>query len=307
MKTSHRLFRFIVSTCLLAAPLTSLAESAIVTADESTRAGRALLSGGNASAPAAFSDSANHGTAHPLVPLLVDMTGAIDGADFVIKVPTDWNGTLLVWAHAYGGGTEAAPGDTMVERLLGEGYALAGSGFRNSGWQVEEGLVDTLRLPRLFKEKFGCPVRTILWGLSMGTAIVMKSAEIYPSDYDGFIAACSLGAGLSRTIDQMLAVGLAYDLAFGWDPSWGQLGNVRDDIDFDNDVVPIVASQIPDDSFAKWELIRLVNGFPFTGWWDGSVWSVMYFVTAGRADRAESGSRLPVVPWCYRLPQFTRH
>ena len=33
------------------------------------------------------------------VPLPADLTGKLNGADYEIRVPANWNGTLLVFAH----------------------------------------------------------------------------------------------------------------------------------------------------------------------------------------------------------------
>ena len=70
-----------------------------------------------------------------------DFTGVLDGAPYKIRVPGNWNGVLLLYAHWYYLGppppeAEAAPGG-MEDFLLSHGYALAGSSFRGSGWQVK--------------------------------------------------------------------------------------------------------------------------------------------------------------------------
>ena len=62
---------------------------------------------------------------------------------YKIRVPDNWNGVLILYAHWYYLGppppeAEAAPGG-MEDILLLHGYALAGSAFRGSGWQVKEG------------------------------------------------------------------------------------------------------------------------------------------------------------------------
>lgn len=218
------------------------------------------------------------------VPLPVDTTGKIDGAEYAIKVPENWNGTLLVYAHGYGEVETPPTLGPATGALLSEGYALAASAMRNSGWTVEEGLVDTKRLTEHFRANIGRPSRTILWGASMGSVIVLKSAEIYPRLYDGFIPMCSPAAGTSRTMDYAMAVGLAYDTTFGWPSSWGELGNVRDDLDF-GDVFSTLVPQLPsDETFGKWEFTRLVSGLPSTGFYGGSLFDVMYFATSGRAE-----------------------
>src|SRR5262245_47641806 len=70
-----------------------------------------------------------------------------DGATYLIEVPRNWNGTLLLYTQGYsfdpvpavdtgGGGT--LPGDPLMRfYLLTHGYALAGSSA-SIGWRVQE-------------------------------------------------------------------------------------------------------------------------------------------------------------------------
>src|SRR5215212_8557314 len=72
-----------------------------------------------------------------------DLTGTLDGAPYKIRVPDNWNQTLLVYAHGYRdradhpGETDnhqadAAPGGELAEAfLLAQGYAIAGSAYKN--------------------------------------------------------------------------------------------------------------------------------------------------------------------------------
>jgi pimeloyl-ACP methyl ester carboxylesterase len=227
--------------------------------------------------------AAHSAYAQAKVPLPVDATGEIDGAEYAIKVPANWNGTLLVYAHGYGEVETPPSVGPAAEALLAEGYAMAASTMRNSGWTVEEGLVDTKRLTEHFRANIGRPSRTILWGVSMGSVIVLKSAEIYPRLYDGFIPLCSLGAGTSRNADLTIAVALAYDVAFGWPGEWGRVGDVRDNVDYFEDVLPVLFGQLPEDevTFGKWEFVRMVTGAPEN---EFSIFDTMYFPTAGLAD-----------------------
>src|SRR5215510_4906850 len=99
----------------------------------------------------------------------VDLTGALDGAPYKIRVPDNWNRTLLVYAHGYrdradhtgesdNRQADAAPGGELFEAVLfSQGYAIAGSAFKNNGWAVEEGIDDTRALTRFFRDRFGKP------------------------------------------------------------------------------------------------------------------------------------------------------
>lgn len=228
------------------------------------------------------------------------LTGNIDGATYRIRVPENWNQqTLLVYAHGYaqvGAAKTAAttPGGADMEaQLLAEGYALAGSSYRANGWAVQEGISDTLALTRFFSQTVGPPKQTVLWGTSMGSVIVFKSIEDYPEVYDGGLGLCAVGAGASRTWDAALAFALAYDVTFGWPETWGSVADVRDDINFNNDVAPTLFSQgLNPANTGKLEFIRLVAGLPSNGFLttvqagDGTPWfgTDMFFTTAVRAE-----------------------
>src|SRR4029077_17206750 len=79
-------------------------------------------------------------------------TGAIDGANFVIEMPSvSWNGTLVLYSHGY-----VTPGSPLVARdagdratagwLLANGYAIAGSSYSQNGWALQEGFHDQIAL-----------------------------------------------------------------------------------------------------------------------------------------------------------------
>lgn len=243
------------------------------------------------------------GQAHVGLPF--DEEGSINGSPYKIRVPVNWNGTLLAFAHGYrdkadhpgevdNRTADVAPGGAALEgALLAQGYALAGSAFKENGWAIKEGVQNTLALTNLFKGRVGKPDRIILWGVSLGSVVTLKSIEKYPGIYDGAIPACTVGAGGPRTWDGALAVALAYDVTFGWLGAWGQVGDVRDDLDFETEVAPVMVGQFFDPSnFGLLEFIRLVNGIPSE---DVVQWpfSVMFFVTEGRSE-LERRARGPV-------------
>jgi photosystem II stability/assembly factor-like uncharacterized protein len=78
------------------------------------------------------------------------LTGTLaDGATWQARVPTDWNGTLLLYSHGYRQpGSQNLASDTSdpvtAGWLLGHGYAIAGSSYAGTGWAVKEALTDQL-------------------------------------------------------------------------------------------------------------------------------------------------------------------
>ncbi len=222
-----------------------------------------------------------------------DLEGEINGAAFEIRVPDDWNGTLVVYAHGFrdkadGPGevddvsADAFIADPFEDVLLAAGYAVAGSAYRDNGWAVREGIADSRNLVRYFHEAVAVPETTILFGVSMGSVVAFESIEIYDGLYDGAIPACAVGAGAPRAFDGTLAIMSAYDAVYGMPAAWGTPGDVRDDLDFDTEVLPVLIGQLlAPDGPAKFEFIRLVTGVP-----QGPEWpfSPFYFATEGRAE-----------------------
>lgn len=209
----------------------------------------------------------------------LDVSGEINGAPYRIVIPADWNGTLLVFQRGY---TDLAdhPGEVdnrnptitpmgsaaIRDALLAGGYALSGSARKTNGASVEDGLDDVVALVSYFRENVARPTRTILWGVSMGGLITLETAERNGGAFDGFLAMCPLGGGASRTVDHFLVLRLAYDVTFGMPGSWGTPGDVRDDLDYEPEVLPILSAQTGDPAnFGRFEFLRLVAGIPGSG------------------------------------------
>lgn len=240
--------------------------------------------------------------APPVGPL--DLSGELDGAPYRIRVPAVWNGTLLVFAHGYrdkadhvgevdNRNADVSPSAALEGPLLAAGYALAGSAYRDNGWAVAEGIEDTKDLAVLFRTLVGQPDRTILWSVSLGSLIGLESMERFGGVYDGALCMCAPGAGSSRIWDSGLALYLAYDVVFGTLPSWGTVGEVRNDLDFETEVLPKLISEVSNPAnFPRFEFVRLVAGNPGRGitpppppaFFPGWVFTDMTFLTEFRAE-----------------------
>ncbi|OLF19349.1 hypothetical protein BU204_02760 [Actinophytocola xanthii] len=125
--------------------------------------------------------------------------GTIDGAEYLVTVPEDWNGTLVLFSHGYypeaypppPGHVMLSTAEQTAELLLDDGYALAASNFRGVvGWTVEPALRDQIRLLDWFEDNIGHPRRTIASGMSMGGGISVLLAERNPHRFDGVLAQC---------------------------------------------------------------------------------------------------------------------
>ncbi len=228
-----------------------------------------------------------------------DYVGTLNNAPYKIRVPQNWNGELLMYAHGYGylerwdsnqfnySYADAAPGGAAMEDfLLAQGYALAGTAFSGTGWQVKEGTLELVSLAGLFNGLVGKPKRTILIGYSLGSLIALKSDEEVPL-YDGVIAGCTGGAGTSKSMDLVGAFALAYNTLFGWPQAWGTWYNVKPDINFNRDVWPVLSAQTANPyNIPKFEFMRLITKQPVEGFYQPPYWLFlsMFMATEIRAD-----------------------
>jgi hypothetical protein len=132
------------------------------------------------------------------------------GSGYIIAVPPNWNGRLLL--HAHGGPDLTVNPDRAAEVLdrwdimVRAGYALAGSAFR-TGVEVSRAAEDTERLRGIFRAHIGRPSMTILHGQSWGGSVAAKAAETYTRDtigeqpYDAVLLSAGVLAGGTRSYD----------------------------------------------------------------------------------------------------------
>ncbi len=128
-------------------------------------------------------------------------TGTLpDGATFKIEVPSNWNGTLLLYSHGYvvPGSDNPAPdvGDPLTGGfLLNAGYALAGSSYATTGWALEQAIPDQIATLDMFNSLVGTPSRTIAWGHSLGGIITAGLLQTHANRFDGALPMCGVVAG----------------------------------------------------------------------------------------------------------------
>lgn len=128
-------------------------------------------------------------------------TGSIEGAEFRVEMPSDWNGTLLLYGHGYLPVDAEPPSRVAVTNrpaakaeategwLLGNGYALAASAYSPAaGYHVERALADQIRLLDAVEQRFGRPKHTVATGSSLGATVALLLAERYPDRFAGVAA-----------------------------------------------------------------------------------------------------------------------
>jgi len=234
----------------------------------------------------------------------LDLSGDIGGAPYRIRVPEVWNGTLLIFAHGYrdkadhpgevdNRTADVAPNAALEAPLLAQGFALAGTAYKDNGWAIGDAIQDVKNLAVFFRDNVAQPQRTIIVAASMGTFVGFKSMEQFGGIYDGALCLCDAGAGATRLWDSGVPLYLAYDIIFGIPASWGTVGEVRNDIDFDTEVLAKLAPELSNiANFPKFEFIRLVaknpgRGLtppPPPGFYPGWALTDFFFLTEARAE-----------------------
>ena len=130
------------------------------------------------------------------------------GAIYMIVMPRQWNGDLVV--HAHGGPFLGAPTIkrvtedverwTIMPRL---GYAFATSSYRQGGVAVSAAAEDNERLRRLFIDKVAKPKHVYLHGQSWGASVAAKGAELFADGkpYDAVLLTSGVLGGGTRSYD----------------------------------------------------------------------------------------------------------
>ena len=104
----------------------------------------------------------------------IHASGTTANGEWVLDVPADFNGTLLVWSHGYSftpvPGSNA-PTVPVRDALLARGYGLIGSSYARggAGWAVKAGVRAAVEVTGIAKRRIGAGrVDTVLaWGASL--------------------------------------------------------------------------------------------------------------------------------------------
>ena len=147
------------------------------------------------------------------------LQGALGGANYTIEVPSNWNGTLVLYSHGYVFTSDPilnpAPdvGDNQTgATLLSQGYALAGSSYSQNGWAIQQAFHDQIALLDFFNRTCGQPSRTIAWGHSLGGIITAGLIQLYPQRFQAALPMCGVLAGGVGTWNQALDSTFAFNV-----------------------------------------------------------------------------------------------
>jgi pimeloyl-ACP methyl ester carboxylesterase len=147
-------------------------------------------------------------------------TGSLsDGATYLIEVPQNWNGTLLLYSQGAAttpvpavdtAGGAGIPGDPLLRfYLLTHGYGLAGSSA-SPFWRVKEAFSEQIEVLDTFNTLVGAPVRTIAWGHSLGGIITAGLLQKYPERFSGALSMCGVLGGSVGFWNQFLDAAFAF-------------------------------------------------------------------------------------------------
>jgi pimeloyl-ACP methyl ester carboxylesterase len=141
------------------------------------------------------------------------------GATYLMDVPADWNGTVLLYSHGYRAAGWPNPAQNSPDsdtrsgttaKLLSEGYALIGSSYATTGWAIKDAVSDQLATLEKFTERFGTARRTLAWGISYGGFVTTTLAERHADRFDGSLSMCGLVQGgvanWNSTLDPVFAL-----------------------------------------------------------------------------------------------------
>jgi hypothetical protein len=147
------------------------------------------------------------------------------GAHYLIAVPPQWSGTLVL--HAHGGPLLGAPrADRVAEDLsrwavvVQAGHAWAGSSYAQGGVAVRAAATDTERLRRIFLAHVARPKRTVLHGQSWGASVAAVGASMFTAGrpYDAVLLTSGVLGGGTRSYDFRLDLRVIYQQLCGNHP-----------------------------------------------------------------------------------------
>ncbi len=124
------------------------------------------------------------------------------GAAYRIAVPDGWQpgGPLVLLQHGYHQAPDTDPDlGPLLATQLASGYAVAASGYRQSGWALFTAIEDNAELIDEFTRRFGAPGPLYAVGGSMGGLTALKFAEDprFRDRTRGVLAFCAVDDGVA--------------------------------------------------------------------------------------------------------------
>ncbi len=161
------------------------------------------------------------GAPHPVSAQSI-FVGQVAGGYYKVAVPAEeWNGDLVIWNHGYSFAPVAPFSVTPENPLdglgplaalqLAEGYAVAASSYRQTGWALFKSRNDLEALMAVIHRKVGRPAHIFVTGASLGGLVTIDAIErANLGNVVGGLTMCGALAG-SRNWDAAVDLRLVYD------------------------------------------------------------------------------------------------
>ena len=160
-----------------------------------------------------------------LLPLAIDGTPA--EKRYVFRIPSNWNGSLVIGAHGGSGGNnfdrsgkiigtdETALDDVIGRHALSKGFAYASVDRDGTGGRA--GLALTTQFTNLVRTELtrrggSTPLRTYIVGLSAGGGIARMAAEDRPTMFDGALLIAAAGGDVVTRLDRQARIAALWPL-----------------------------------------------------------------------------------------------
>ena len=178
-------------------------------------------------------------------------TGTDDNkSKYEIIMPAKFNGTLMVYSHGIrynvnlpaipvvapkgsliNYAADVAPSEEVAAALLAQGFALAGAGVQNQGWNLEESVESAFQVLTIARDKYSKINKVVTWGNSLGGLAAQSLAEQMPGAVDAVAPMCiadSAQAEITMAGDFLWGMKTLFNPAIkGTNYSAGQAGYVE--------------------------------------------------------------------------------
>lgn len=146
--------------------------------------------------------------------------GKLQGAEFRIDVPDNWNHGLVVYCHGYDphaagiGYDPAKPLPPELAVFVKDGYALIQSGYSAGGWALEQAIPDIEALRKYFVDKYGQPKDTYITGHSLGGLLTVSILEKSPEPYLAGLDLCGVVGNATTVLSHAFDLRVLFDYFF---------------------------------------------------------------------------------------------
>ena len=132
---------------------------------------------------------------HDPVLKFTQIVGTLDGADYEIFIPDNWNGMLVIGCRGHRTLEPEITNEYYMHSIAmyfmleqdTERWAFAWSTYGEGGYCIEKGMIRTHQLTDYVIKNYNVQGKVFLIGISMGGTISCLLAEKYPNLYDGLL------------------------------------------------------------------------------------------------------------------------